>query len=204
MQALAGEYLARIRAAHPAGSFTLAGWCLGGPLAYKIALQAQAEGDGVRIDDVILIDPPRAEKPTNSDAVLIAHIHNACPHQPRPVVVEALSATQQLPIPQRAAALVDLLGSAGPGRADYPLLGQLLMRLRDNAAMSGWQPAGRVPHLTLYLPQILTPDNDNAGQTWRARTTSLTVTTIPGDHESMLTAAELHQAMATRPIPAST
>jgi thioesterase domain-containing protein len=45
---------------YPAGSYPLAGWCLGGPLAYEIALQAQTDSDDGRIDDVILIDPPRA------------------------------------------------------------------------------------------------------------------------------------------------
>jgi hypothetical protein len=72
----------------------------------------------------------------------------------------------------------------------------MLMRLSDHAAMSAWQPAGQVPQLTLYLPGTVTPDNENAEQTWRARAETLTVTTIPGDHESMLTTAELHQTLA--------
>jgi len=60
----------------------------------------------------------------------------------------------------RIAALLDF--AAGPGRSDYPLLGQILMRLSDHAAMSAWRPAGRVPHLTLYLPQTLTAGNRTA------------------------------------------
>jgi amino acid adenylation domain-containing protein len=197
MQALAREYLTRIRTAHPTGSFSLGGWCLGGPLAYEIALQAQADGDGARIDDVILIDPPPAETPTDAMDVLTTHINNACPHQTRPAAVAALAATEQLPIPDRAAALVDRLGPAGPGRPDYPLLDQMLMRLSDHAAMSAWRPDGQVPNLSLYLPQVVTPGNDNAEETWRARSATLTVTTIPGNHESMLTADEFHRAVAT-------
>jgi amino acid adenylation domain-containing protein len=200
MQALAREYLARIRTAHPAGSYTLGGWCLGGPLAYEIALQAQAAGDGDRIDDVILIDPPPAETPKDSGDILTTHINNACPHQTRPVVNAALTATEQLPIPQRAAALVDRLGIADPGRPDHPLLDQMLMRLSDHAAMSAWQPDGQVPNLKLYLPQVVTPGNENAEDTWRARCATLTGTTIPGTHESMLTADELHQAMAASSV----
>ncbi|WP_345733607.1 thioesterase domain-containing protein [Cryptosporangium minutisporangium] len=195
MQALARSYLARIRAAHPTGRYTLAGWCLGGPLAYEIALQAHADGEGDRIDDVILLDPPRAETPTNSHDILITHIHNACPHQTRSIVVEALAATEQLGIPERAAALVARLGLAGPGSSDYPLLGQMLMRLGDHAAMDSWRPTGQLPHLRLCLPQAVTPGSENAGESWRSHAAALTVTVVPGDHESMLTSEELHRAL---------
>ena len=63
--------------------------------------------------------------------------------------------------------------------------------------MGAWQPAGQVPRLRVYLPEVVTPGNENAGETWRALGTTVSVTTIPGDHESMLTAGELHQAVAT-------
>jgi amino acid adenylation domain-containing protein len=196
LPALARTYLGRIRAAHPTGHYTLAGWCMGGPLAYEIARQAHSDGDGDRIDDVILIDPPRAEQPANPQGALIAHIHNACPHQLRPAVVDAITATAHLPIPQRAAALVERLGTAGPGRSDSLLLGQMLMRLSDHAAMSAWQPTGLVPHLTLYLPWTVTPDNVNAVDSWRPHSATMTAITVPGNHESMLTTADFHRGIA--------
>jgi amino acid adenylation domain-containing protein len=191
MQALASRYLALIRAAKPDGQYAVGGWCLGGPLAYEIARQAQADGDGDRIDEVILLDPPRAERPRNPHDVLISHIHNACPHQSRTAVVDALATTDQLPVEQRAAALVDLLGSAGPGRPDPQLLSQMVMRLTDHAAMSAWQPTATVGRVTLYIPQTGTPDHDDAVATWQPYSRELTAVAVPGDHESMLVAADL-------------
>jgi amino acid adenylation domain-containing protein len=204
LPALAAGYLTLIRAAKPTGRYTLAGWCLGGPLAYEIARQAQTDGDIDRIDDVILMDPPRAERPRNPHDVLVAHIHNACPHQTRAAVVDALTASEDLPTPDRAAALVDRLGTAGPGQPDHPLHSQLLMRLADHAAMSAWQPTGQIPHLTLYLPQTATPDNANAAATWRSRADAVTVLTVPGDHESMLTTDDLRDGVAGHADPAAT
>ncbi|WP_229070860.1 non-ribosomal peptide synthetase [Actinoplanes sp. DH11] len=191
MQDLASRYLALIRAAQPDGRYVVGGWCLGGPLAYEIARQAHADGDGDRIDEVILLDPPRAERPRNPHAVLISHIHNACPHQSRTAVVDALATTGQLPVEQRAAALVDLLGPVVPGRADPQLLSQLVMRLTDHAAMSAWQPTATVGRMTLYVPQTGTPDHDDAVATWQPYSRELTAVTIPGDHESLLVTAEL-------------
>jgi amino acid adenylation domain-containing protein len=203
MQDLASRYLALIRAAKPDGRYAVGGWCLGGPLAYEIARQAPADGDGARIDEVILLDPPRAERPRNPHDVLISHIHNACPHQSRTAVVDALATTDQLPVEQRAAALVDLLGPAGPGRPDPQLLSQMVMRLTDHAAMSAWQPTATVGRVTLYIPQTGTPDHDDAVATWQPYSRELTAVTIPGDHESMLVAAELVGCLDARSAPSS-
>ncbi|WP_033345439.1 non-ribosomal peptide synthetase [Catenuloplanes japonicus] len=195
LPAMARRYLHRIRAAAPSGRYTLAGWCLGGPIAYEIARQAHTDGDSDRIDDVVLIDPPRAETPRNPHEVLITHIHNACPHQSTESVVRALQATAHLPVEERAVALVGLLGPAGPGRPDFPLLSQLRTRLSCHAAMSAWRPAGRVRHLSVHLPRTPNPDNTGASGTWQAYGDALTVTTIPGDHETMLTTDELRSAV---------
>jgi amino acid adenylation domain-containing protein len=197
MEALARSYLAQIRAATPAGPFALAGWCMGAPLVYEIARQAYADGEGDRIEDLILMDPPPGERPMNLGDDLVVHVQFAVPHQTKPAIVDALAATEHLPISDRAEALVDLLGPAGRGARDYPLIGQMRMRLSCHAAMGAWQPAGQVPRLRVYLPEVVTPGNENAGETWRALGTTVSVTTIPGDHESMLTAGELHQAVAT-------
>ncbi|MFR9753861.1 amino acid adenylation domain-containing protein [Nocardia sp. 004] len=203
MNALARQYLSQIRAAKPSGPFTLVGWCMGGPLAYEIARQAHDDGDGDRIEDIIVIDPPRAEQPSDADNALIAHVQFAVPHQSRPAIIEALAATTHLPLPDRAATLIDILGPAGPGTRDYPLLGQMRMRLSCHAAMSAWQPRGQIPHIRLYLPEIVTPGTENAAETWCALSVSVTVTTVPGNHESILTAGELHHAVATHSMPST-
>ncbi|MGW4370296.1 amino acid adenylation domain-containing protein [Nocardia takedensis] len=203
MTTLARQYLARIRTAKPSGPFTLLGWCMGGPLAYEITRLAQADGDGGRIEDVIVIDPPRAEQPSDADAALIAHVLFAVPHQDGPAAATALAATAHLPLPDRAATLVDILGPTGPGVHDHALLGQLRMRLSCHAAMSAWQPRHRIPRLTVYLPETITPGTEDAAETWRALGATVTVTTFSGDHESILVSDDLHHAIATHaPSPA--
>ncbi|MEU4038507.1 amino acid adenylation domain-containing protein [Streptomyces collinus] len=195
MQALARRYLDQIRAAKPSGPYTLAGWCMGAPLIYEIARQAHTDGDGDRIDDLIAMDPTPAEPPANPDAALVDHAHVELPHQTKPAIAQALAATRQLPIPERATALVDLLGPAGPGAPDHQLLGKLRMRLSFHAAMDTWQPTGQVPRLTMCLPEAVTAGHENAPAGWRSLGATVDVTTIPGDHVSMLSAGELHQAV---------
>ncbi|WP_030160178.1 non-ribosomal peptide synthetase [Streptomyces sp. NRRL S-244] len=198
MSALARRYLDQIRAAKPSGTYTLAGWCMGAPLIYEIARQAHADGDGDRIDDLIVMDPTPADPPANPDAALVDHAHVELPHQTKPAIAEALAATRELPIPERAAALVDLLGPAGPGVPDHPLLGKLRMRLSFHAAMNAWRPTGQVPRLTMCLPEVVTAGHEKAPEGWRPLGATVTVTTIAGDHVSMLSAGELTQAVNSR------
>lgn len=195
MNALARRHLHQIRAAKPSGPYTLAGWCMAAPLAHEITRQALADGDGERIEDLILMDPPPVAQPPNPDAVLIGHLPFEIPHQTEPAIANAVAATRHLPIPDRAAALVDLLGPAGPGAPDHPLLGRIEMRLSLHAAMDTWQPTGPVPHLRIFLPQTTTPGNENALDGWRDLGATVAVATIPGDHMSMLIASDLPQAV---------
>ncbi|MFF4323838.1 amino acid adenylation domain-containing protein [Streptomyces sp. NPDC001568] len=197
MEALARRYLSRIRAAKPSGPYSLAGWCMGAPIVYEIARQAQEDGDADRIEDLYLLDPPRAEQPPNPDDDMIVHLRYGVPHHTKDAVAEALAATGHLPITDRAEALADLLGTSAPGVRDYPVLGQMRMRLSCHFAMAGWRPAGQVPRLRLYVPQVVSPGCDDASETWRPFGAGVTVTTIPGDQKSMLTASELHHAVAT-------
>ncbi|MGW7488265.1 hypothetical protein [Streptomyces sp. NPDC054786] len=88
-------------------------------------------------------------------------------------------------------------GPAGPGVPDYPLLGKLRMRLSFHAAMNAWKPTGQLPRLTMCLPEVVTAGHENAPEDWRPLGATVTVTTIPGDHVSMLSAGELHQALTT-------
>ncbi|MFD3326565.1 amino acid adenylation domain-containing protein [Streptomyces sp. NPDC058701] len=196
MEALARRYLTQIRAAKPSGPYSLAGWCMGAPIVYEIARQAQADGDADRIEDLFLLDPPRAEQPPNPDDDMIVHLRYGVPHHTKDAVAEALAATGHLPIPDRAEALAGLLGHSAPGVRDHSVLGQMRMRLSCHLAMAGWRPAGQVPRLRLYLPQVVSPGCDDAGETWRPFGAVVAVTTIPGDQKSMLTASELHQAFA--------
>lgn len=196
MEALARRYLVLIRAAKPSGPYSLAGWCMGAPLVYEIARQALADGDADRIEDLVAIDPTPAEPPSNPEAALVDHTQVEVPHQTKPAIADALAATRHLPIPERAAALVGLLGPAGPGVPDHPLLGRLRMRLSFHAAMDAWRPSGQVPQLSVCLPEVVTRGHENAPEHWRALGTDVAVTRIPGDHVSMLGAAELRQTVA--------
>ncbi|MFD7122721.1 MULTISPECIES: non-ribosomal peptide synthetase [Streptomyces] len=195
MSALARRYLSQIRAGKPSGSYTLAGWCMGAPLIYEIARQAHADGDGDRIEDLIVIDPTPTEPPSNPDAALIDHAFVELPHQTKPAIAEALAATRHLQIPDRAAALVDRLGPFGPGVPDHPLLGKLRMRLSFHAAMDEWQPTEQVPRLTMCLPEVVTPGHEKSREGWSGLGTAVTTTTIPGEHVSMLSAGELRRAV---------
>ncbi len=53
---LADEYIALIRAAQPAGPYRLAGWSMGGVVAFEIA--RRLERDGARVGTLVLLDAP--------------------------------------------------------------------------------------------------------------------------------------------------
>jgi thioesterase domain-containing protein len=196
IETLARRLLARIRAAKPTGAVSLAGWCMGAPLVHEIARQANADGDGGRITHVILLDPPTTQPPPNPTDVLIGHLHGEIPHQTRTAITAAIATTKHLPIPEQAVALSGLLGPNGPTVPDHRLRSRIAMRLHFHAAMDGWQPTAKVPNLNVFLPHVATPGNESTSEMWPALATDITITTIPGDHTTMLDAPELAQAIA--------
>jgi thioesterase domain-containing protein len=202
MSSLASKYLDRIHAGNPARPYVLAGWSFGAAMAYEVAQQAQRDGNSHLIEDLFLIDPPTALKPSGSSAVLAAHLHAVLPQQPAEVFAEALDATADLLIPARAKALAAILAPVSTGTPSRPgpdeaLVHHLQILLTCHAAMSTWSPAGQVPRVRLVLPHTLTGGEDVMTETWRARSSdSLSVTTVPGEHDTMLTGPGLQQITA--------
>ncbi|MFI7025178.1 amino acid adenylation domain-containing protein [Micromonospora sp. NPDC049900] len=201
--AIAHTYLDRLRAVTPEGPYSLAGWCLGAVIAYEMTQQAQHDGDHHRIENLLLLDPPPAEQPRDADEALVIHTQYALtshgwPPQPRHAITDALDTTKTLTIPDRADALVAIFA---PHAAHTPawrsqhdsLLHQMRLRLACHAALSAWQPAGHAARLRLVLPTTITAGTENATQTWQARSRDTQVTTVEGDHESMLTGPALEQ-----------
>jgi thioesterase domain-containing protein len=58
LAAIVGDYTRRIRDASPAGPYRLAGWSMGGVLAFEIA--RRLEGDGAIVELLVLLDAPFA------------------------------------------------------------------------------------------------------------------------------------------------
>ncbi|MFI0792996.1 amino acid adenylation domain-containing protein [Micromonospora rubida] len=200
---MAQTYLERVRAAIPDGPYTLAGWCLGAVVAYEMTQQAQRDGDGHRVDDLFLLDPPHAEPPRDADDALVIHtqnalVHRGWPSESRQAIIDALDATNALSIPDRAHALAAILAPQASNPPAWPtqhesLLHQLRIRLVCHAALSAWCPAGQTPRLHLILPHTVTPGTQNATQTWRTRSRNARASTVSGDHEGMLTGPGLEQ-----------
>lgn len=77
---MARHYIKLIKSVQPLGPYHLSGWCLGGVIAFEIALQLQAEGDV--IDNVIMLDSvtdnllsllPNADRAKKIKEMLIAN-----------------------------------------------------------------------------------------------------------------------------------
>ncbi|MET7951055.1 amino acid adenylation domain-containing protein [Micromonospora sp. NPDC005324] len=209
MPAMAKTYLDRVRAIKPDGAYTLTGWCLGAVLAYEMVQHTQRDGDGHRVADLLLLDPPHAEQPVDGDEAILIHVQlalmrHALPDQPRQAITDALDATEALGIEDRAHALAAIFAPeaatspAWPGQYES-LLHQLRVRLVCHAALTAWRPAGQTAQLRLILPTTVTPGTENATETWQARSTDVQVTTVVGDHESMLARPGLEQITALLP-----
>jgi amino acid adenylation domain-containing protein/FkbM family methyltransferase len=58
IEAIAEEYLALVRAVQPSGPYRLAGWCIGGTIAFEMAVQLEELGETVEFLGLINSSPP--------------------------------------------------------------------------------------------------------------------------------------------------
>jgi pyochelin synthetase len=72
LEEMAAVYLQALRAAQPQGPYRLAGWSMGGTLAYEMARQLQSHGE--EVEQLVLIDAsvPGAEGPVEVDDATLA------------------------------------------------------------------------------------------------------------------------------------
>jgi amino acid adenylation domain-containing protein len=164
---MARVYLEAIRGVVPHGPYRLAGWSLGGAVAYEMAGRLRADGE--QVDLLVMLDtgdPPRLDSPPGDAEILtlfardLAGVTGAPDPGPVPDL-DTLVSTMDLPDEVRAQ------------------LGERLRVFAANArAGAVWRPAAYDGPVTLAVTGGRTADWPQAGR--------LTTHPVPGDHFTML------------------
>jgi thioesterase domain-containing protein/acyl carrier protein len=178
---LASQMLDSIRETQAYGPYNLAGYSLGGNLAYEIAGRLQAAGESVAY--LGLLD---AESPAAAAGYLhwllstrgrLARSARALKGGPRATLSKADEAVRRvLPI---------LLASARLHPAPPPTVFDWVGAVR---VVSGWVCHPHTVPVDLYVSEHMANDTGSASLGWEnPHRGSLAVTAVPGDHMSMVT-----------------
>lgn len=203
---MARNYLRAIREVQPAGPYRLAGWSMGGLLAFEIA--QQLERDGERVESLVLLDAPFA-MPADGG---ISEVQLAAQFVADAGRTLGWPATESEPasVADQLASLADRLAADG---ADAEAVHAELRRrfavfAAHRQAIAGYRPAGSVRASTLLIGAEDSP-NAAAQRRWpEVLTGPVSTSYLPGDHYSFLQAgavpvvAALIRQAANRVVPA--
>jgi thioesterase domain-containing protein len=185
LEAMAARYVAAVLESRPAGAIDLAGWSMGGVVAYEMACQLSDRGRDVASLTLIDSRPPVAGARLPDDRELLAAFASD-------LALTAGKAPGRAPALPRAAGPTDWLewlGAAEPevvAAVGPERLGRLWEVYRANArALAGYAPRPYPGRLTLVLAGRRRFTDPTAGWGALARG-GVAVRTIPGDHYSLL------------------
>jgi amino acid adenylation domain-containing protein len=172
---LAATALERASAAFPDGPWNLAGWSLGGAIAWEMARLLERQGENVTLT---LIDPPEPGAPGGS--VLAAHLAALAPGLAAGQASAAAAATEGQPPGQRAEAIARRLAITDPDTLD-----RLAVLLAHHHALATWRPACQVTGaMRIVRPSSASVPGPGG---WGALAGAAPeVTTVPGTHATML------------------
>ena len=172
IEEIAAAYVAAISSLQPAGPYLLGGWSFGGLVAFEMARQLQAAGE--RVDLLALFDPTTPE--------------GAAP--PAPID----EATVRRVLAQDLGGLAGLATLAGETEAN-PAPRERLVRLYGThlRAATSYRLSPYVGRISLFLPERAHRDTAPA---WTAVAAGgLDVTTVPGDHYTLLRTPQVEEVV---------
>lgn len=184
LDAMVSDYADLVRGAWPRGPYELAGWSMGGPVAFEVGRRLQELGEQVQL--LVLLDAPcrLAARPRRTDEELAARF-----------VADASRTLGLDPAgrpPEPAAAgdrLAWLAGrldaGAGSGPAIRAEIGRRFEVFKANArAIAGYRPAGTLRAAALVVTAESSPDST---PDWRTAVDGPVQTLrVPGDHWALL------------------
>jgi thioesterase domain-containing protein len=192
MEALARLYLEQVREVQPHGPYLLAGWSLGGLVAYEMALQLEALGEQVGL--LALIDslaPDGQVHPVPPPLSRVADFARmvGLPLQSLPAVdEEQLSGLEGAELMERVMEGLGNLPGVG-GALDPSQAGRLFaVHERLTAAHGGYVPGGLYTGTAELLLAAVPPDSPRAADAgWSAWVSGgVRVSQMPGDHTTLM------------------
>ncbi|WP_186001748.1 non-ribosomal peptide synthetase [Corallococcus sp. Z5C101001] len=193
LEALARRYVEEVRGQQPRGPYRLAGWSLGGVVAYEMARQLQDQGEPVELLALIDAYAPtgqaEAEPPALTRLARLAQMVGLTPQDIPGPELERLLSSSEGPgwLEQVVETLARLRGGEGLESAVLQRLFAIHERLAQ--AMRCYIPASTYPGRAAFFPAASRPEDPAAGPDagWgRWVTGGVTVQPLPGDHRSLL------------------
>ncbi len=188
IEGLAARLVRMIREVQPEGPYRLAGWSLGGLLAYEAATQLLAVDEAVEL--VAMMDTHLPAEMADEDGLhdyalllRVLRMEEGLGEVAAPVLRELAAAASSM----EPEALVAWCHAAGvlPAHVTAERVGGMLGRLRANRrALREYVPQP-IPAPVHLFPAEEGPD---PGEGWRALVPALRVTPVPGNHLSMMEA----------------
>ncbi len=190
VEAMAARYIAALQAQHPHGPYLLAGWSLGGVVAFEMACQLQAQGHTIAA--LILIDSRlvRPDEPELTDLLLLhafaQHLGVAEEH-----LVALGNELAACPAEERVATALHTLQHQGLLPADLSLA-QISARFAvfqaHVRAARQYVPRSFAGAISLMQAQDGTAaDGGRIAERWASLSTGgITIHTVPGNHFSIL------------------
>jgi thioesterase domain-containing protein/acyl carrier protein len=184
---LAATYVERVRSVQPAGPYRLAGWSLGGRIAFEMARQLAAQGQEVAflgLIDTGLVVPP--ERPDHDDgAVLLREILWAVPQE----ILQELRPGLSDPV----GVLLEKLREAGqlPDGFDPETARRQFRVLREHLDIARrYRPQPFPGRLTFFAaeeqPALVAGVEIDPCHGWAALAEDTDLLRVPGDHVSMM------------------
>jgi amino acid adenylation domain-containing protein len=180
IEALAVQYVQRLRQVQPSGPYTLTGYSFGAAVAFAMARALEDAGE--RVETLVLLDPPPPLPASPGRARVPArHVATLLPDRDIEQIRAALAAGADSGPAAQYALLTARLALTHP--ADTFALQRLPVLLRHHRALADWRPKGTVEHLHLIQPGAAGGHHLDG---WLDHGHRVERTVVPGDHRTML------------------
>jgi thioesterase domain-containing protein len=180
IEALAVQYVQRLRQVQPSGPYTLTGYSFGAAVAFAMARALEDAGE--RVETLVLLDPPPPLPASPGRAGVPAlHVATLLPDRDIEQIRAALAACADAGPAAQYALLTARLALTHP--ADTFALQRLPVLLRHHRALADWRPEGTVEHLHLIQPGAAGGHHLDG---WLDHGHRVERTVVPGDHRTML------------------
>jgi len=180
--AMAARYIEQIRTLQPEGPYRLAGWSLGGVVAYEMARQLESRGEVLAILALLDASPPDDPAPEALTADTLPRIGRAVFGLDE-AVFAGLDESRALELLLKRGRELDLLPAA---MTPEPLGRLLRVVMAHSRALAAYRLAGSID-ADICLLRATTASQVRDPDAWRRRTRrTFSLVTVPGSHHEMV------------------
>jgi thioesterase domain-containing protein len=201
VEEMAGHYLTAVRTVQPYGPYLLGGWSMGGIIAYEMAQQLRAQGEStawLALIDTHVENSHQSEITDERDLALSFALDLGLSFDFNGLLLpqEQLSPPSPLSSEEKLAYIVTQAKQAGifPPDMELSQVQHLFELFTNNVhASERYRPSVYPGPVTLFKAReyLSAPPSDDETLGWKAFVSHLTIQDIPGNHFTMMRAANI-------------